>query len=440
MEIMTAESSVDFNRPQGMTHQRWVICSLLFMAIAIVYIGRGIVSFLEPSLEGTVPGMIPGHGYIPGLTAISYGRIAASYMAAYAVGMALSGAVLDWLGTRKTFIMSVLIWATAELLLGASFSVYSFGVFMFLLGIGEASNFPACIKTVAEWFPRRERALATGIFNAGANIGAIIAPLFVAFLVLHFGWRGAFRSGAVLGLMWLCGWILIYKNPETSQFISQPELDLILSDPIERVKRVPWSHIVAFKETWAFAIAKFLTDGVWWFYLFWLPHYLSDEYHLDLNANRLPVITVFAISCIGSVGGGYIAAFLIKRGKSENVARKTAMLICAVAVVPVYFAPHVHHLWWVVALVGLAAAAHQGWSANLFTLPSDIFPKAAVGSVTGLGGMIGAGGGALMHVIVGRLAYKHDYSPVFAYACSAYLIALIIIQIITPKLAPARVE
>jgi ACS family hexuronate transporter-like MFS transporter len=361
-------------------------------------------------------------------------------MAAYALGMALSGAVLDWLGTRRTFSISVMVWIAAELLLGASFSVYSFGIFMFLLGIGEASNFPACIKTVAEWFPKRERALATGLFNAGANIGAIVAPLLVAFLVFHFGWRGAFRSGALLGAFWLCLWLLIYRNPESSNRVSQTELNLILSDPVEKVQRLPYARVIMHKETWAFAIGKFLTDGVWWFYLFWLPHYLSDVYHLDIKANRFPVLTVYAISTVGSIGGGYISAFLIGRGKSNNFARKTAMLICASLAVPVYFAPHVHNLWLVVALVGVAAAAHQGWSANLFTLPSDIFPKAAVGSVTGLGGMIGAGGGALMHVIVGKLAYSHNYTPLFAYACSAYLIAFAIVQTITPKLAPARMD
>ena len=437
---MTIQNPVTFDRPEGKTNQRWVICFLLFLAITIVYIGRGIVSFLEPSLEGTVPGMIPGHGLIPGLTAESYGRIAASYSIAYALGMALAGGVLDWLGTRKTFMLSVAIWITAELLLGWSFSVLSFGIFMFLLGIGEASNFPACIKTVAEWFPKKERALSTGIFNSGANFGAIVAPLFVAFLVTHFGWRGAFRSGAVIAAIWLCAWYLLYGPPETSPRIGQQELDYILSDPVERVRRLPYSRVIAHKETWAFAIGKFLTDGVWWFYLFWLPHYLSDTYHLDLKQNRLPVITVFAISTIGSVGGGYISAFLINKGKSLNFSRKAALLICAACALPVFFAPHVNNLWLVVGLVGLAAAAHQGWSANLFTIPSDIFPKAAVGSVTGLGGMIGAGGGALMHVIVGRLAYSHDYTPVFAYACSAYLLAWVILQIMTPKLAPAIMD
>lgn len=426
--------------PETKTQQRWVICALLFFAITIVYIGRGIVSFLEPSLEGVVPGMTPGHGYIPGLTAISYGRIAALYMAAYAFGMALSGAVLDRLGTRRTFTIAVLIWITAEVMLGASFSVYSFGIFMFLLGIGEAANFPACIKTVAEWFPKKERALSTGIFNSGAPMGAIVAPLLVAFLVSMFGWRGAFRSGAALGAIWLCFWLWVYMKPEDSMRVSKPELDLILSDPVEQVKRVPYSQVITHKETWAFAIAKFLTDGVWWFYLFWLPHYLSDAYGLDLKANRFPVVTVFAISAIGSVGGGYLSSSMIHRGMALNFSRKLAMLICAIAVVPVYLAPHVHNLWLVVGLVGLAAAAHQGWSANLFTLPSDIFPKAAVGSVTGLGGMVGAAGGALMHVMVGKLAYRHDYTPLFAFACSAYLVALLVVQVITPKMAPAKMR
>ena len=420
-----------FRSPDRVSHQRWVICFLLFLATVIAYVDRGVIAYLERFLE-TV---------IPGLNSIKYGYILGAFTAAYAIGMVVAGGLTDKLGTRKAFAIAICLWSVAAMLPGAAFSVVTFAIAMFLLGLGEAANFPACIKTVAEWFPKRERALATGIFNSGANIGNIAVPLVVPFLVAFFGWRGAFVATGFTGRIWLACWLFYYRRPEQHRSVSPAELSLILSDPIEKVESVPWSRVLPCKETWAFAIAKFLTDPIWWFYLFWLPRYLQSTFGLSIAQNRLPVVMVYVIATVGSIGGGGISSVLLKRGKSLNVSRKTALLICALCVVPVFSAPFLHNLWSVVAVVGLAAAAHQGWSANVFTLPSDMFPKAAVASVTGIGGMAGACGGFLLQIATGLIVgLTHSYVPLFIIACLAYPTAFLVIHGISPKLAPAELE
>jgi ACS family hexuronate transporter-like MFS transporter len=401
------------------------------VATVIAYVDRGVIAYLEKFLEGI----------IPGLNSIKYGYILAAFQTAYAIGMLVAGGLTDKLGTRKAFAIAIGLWSVAAMLPGAAFSVTTFGIAMFILGLGEAANFPACIKTVAEWFPKRERALATGIFNSGANIGNIAVPLVVPALVVFVGWRGAFVVTGSFGIVWLIFWLIYYRRPEIHRSVSKAELELILSDPIEKLESVPWSRVLPCKETWAFAIGKFLTDPIWWFYLFWLPRYLQTTFGLSLSSNRLPLVIVYSVSTVGSIGGGWISSSLLNRGKSPNVSRKTAMLICALCVIPVIAAPYIHHLWLVVALVGLATAAHQGWSANLFTLPSDMFPKAAVGSVIGIGGMSGAIGGALLQVATGYIVkITNSYVPLFVVACGAYLLALVIIHLITPRLAPARID
>jgi ACS family hexuronate transporter-like MFS transporter len=417
--------------PDRVSHQRWVICAFLFFATVIAYIDRGVIAYLEKFLESI----------IPGLNSIKYGYILAAFQAAYAIGMVVAGGLTDKLGTRKAFAIAIGLWSVAAMLPGAAFSVITFGVAMFLLGLGESANFPACIKTVAEWFPKRERALATGIFNSGANIGNIVVPLVVPTLVALVTWRGAFVATGAAGVVWLIAWLIYYRRPELHRSVSRAELELILSDPVEQLETVPWSRVLPRKETWAFAIGKFLTDPIWWFYLFWLPRYLQSTFGLSLSQNRLPLVIVYSISTVGSIGGGWISSALLRAGKNANLSRKTAMLICALCVVPVFAAPYIHHLWVVVSLVGLAAAAHQGWSANLFTLPSDMFPKAAVGSVIGIGGMSGAIGGVLLQVATGYIVkLTNSYVPLFVIACLAYLLALGIIHAITPRLAPARLE
>jgi MFS transporter, ACS family, hexuronate transporter len=413
------------------SRRRWVICGFLFLATVIAYVDRGVIAYLEKFLESI----------IPGLNSVKYGYILAAFQAAYAIGMVVAGGLTDKLGTRKAFAIAIGLWSVAAMLPGAAFSVITFGIAMFLLGLGEAANFPACIKTVAEWFPKRERALATGIFNSGANIGNIVVPLIVPALVALVTWRGAFVLTGATGIVWLIGWLFYYRRPEEHRGVSKAELELILSDPGEKLETVPWSRVLPRKETWAFAIGKFLTDPIWWFYLFWLPRYLQSTFGLSLSENRLPLVIVYSVSTVGSIGGGWISSTLLNAGKSPNVSRKTAMLISAMCVMPVFAAPFIHNLWFVVALVGLATAAHQGWSANLFTLPSDMFPKAAVGSVIGIGGMSGAIGGVLLQLATGYIVkITGSYVPLFIIACVAYLLALLIIHGITPKLAPARID
>ena len=408
---------------------RWIICALLFFATVIAYVDRGVIGYLEKYLETVI-----------GWNSIQYGYITAGFQLAYAIGLVFAGRLTDRLGTRKGFAIAITIWSVAAMLPGAAYSTISFGVAMFILGLGEAANFPACIKTVAEWFPRKERALATGIFNSGANIGNIVVPLIVPFLVFSLGWRGAFVGTGALGFVWLGLWLWLYAKPETHRWVSAKELAIIHSDPPQEVYSLPWVKLIPRKETWAFSIAKFLTDPIWWFYLFWLPRYLQSTFHLNLVQSREPIVMVYVVSIAGSVGGGWLSAILIRRGKSENFSRKMALLTCALAVVPVVYAPFARNLWVVVALVGLAAAAHQGWSANLFTLPSDTFPKAAVASVVGIGGMMGAVGGALLQMATGYIvAWTNSYVPLFLLACSVYLVALLIIQLLAPKLAAAKI-
>jgi MFS transporter, ACS family, hexuronate transporter len=409
---------------------RWVICGLLFFATVIAYIDRGVIGYLEKFLEGVI-----------GWDSVQYGYMTACFQAAYAIGLISAGWLTDRLGTRKGFSFAIVLWSFAAMLPGAANSVLTFGMAMFILGLGEAANFPACLKTVAEWFPKKERALATGIFNSGANIGNILTPLIVPFLTLTFTWRGAFVATGATGFVWLAFWLWLYRKPEEHPGVSAAELALIQSDPVEKTSGVPWVKLFPCKETWAFAIAKFFTDPIWWFYLFWLPRYLQGTFKLSLTESRGPIVAVYAISCLGSIGGGYISAFLLKRGRSHNAARKTAMLICALAVVPVLYAPFATNIWVVVGLVGLAAAAHQGWSANLFTLPSDTFPKAAVGSVVGIGGMVGSLGGVLFQPLTGYIVKTTgSYVPLFIVAGLAYVTALIVVQTLSPKLLPAKLD
>jgi len=408
-----------------------VVCGFLFFATVIAYVDRGVIGYLEKFLESI----------IPGLNSVTYGYITATWTFAYAIGMLVAGGLTDKLGTRKAFAIAIGLWSVAAMLPGAAFSVSTLGIAMFLIGLGEAANFPACIKAIAEWFPKRERALATGIFNSGANMGNVVVPLIVPTLVLLVTWRGAFVVTGAFGILWLICWLIYYRRPELHRGVSKAELDLILSDPAESLEKVPWSRVLPRKETWAFAIGKFLTDPVWWFYLFWLPRYLQSTFGLSLTQNRLPLVIVYCISTVGSIGGGWISSALLGAGKSVNYSRKIAMLICALCVVPIFAAPYIHQLWVVVGLVGLATAAHQGWSANLFTLTSDMFPKAAVGSVIGIGGMSGAIGGVLLQLATGYIVkITNSYVPLFVTACLAYLVALIIIHLITPRLAPARIE
>jgi ACS family hexuronate transporter-like MFS transporter len=405
---------------------RWSICALLFFAATVNYIDRQVIGILKPTLQGVYD-----------WSEIDYSNIVFAFSAAYAIGMLAAGRFIDWLGVRKGFSLVVVFWSVAAMGHALARSVLGFGTARFALGLGESGSFPSSIKATAEWFPRKERALATGIFNAGTNIGAVIAPLAVPWITLTYGWQWAFIATGALGFLWVIAWLTIYNNPQVHPRLSSEELKYIQSDAAEAETKPTWRSLLPHRQTWAFAAGKFLTDPIWWVYLYWLPDFLHKSHGLSLTELGPPVVTIYLLADIGSVGGGWLSSFLIKRQWSVNASRKTAMLVCALAVVPIVFASMTASLWIAVALIGLATAAHQGWSANLFTLASDMFPRSAVGSVVGIGGMAGAVGGMLIAKIVGYiLEWTGSYLPVFIMAGSMYLIALVFIHLIVPRMEP----
>jgi ACS family hexuronate transporter-like MFS transporter len=409
---------------------RWTICALLFFAAVINYIDRQIIGILKPVLQTEL-----------GWDEIGYSNIVFWFQVAYAVGFIGIGRMMDKLGTRKGFTLSVGFWSLAAMAHAFAHSILTFSMARFALGLGEAGNFPAAIKTVAEWFPKKERALATGIFNSGTNIGAIVTPLTVPFIVANFGWRWAFVITGILGFIWLGFWLLLYSKPEENPRITVEELTHINSDPPETATLIPWASLLTYRQTWAFAIGKFLTDPIWWFYLFWIPGFLFEKFNLSLTSLGLPLVIIYLSADVGSIGGGWLSSSLIKRGWTINAARKTAMLICALCVVPIVFAAETANVWVAVALLSLATAAHQGWSANLFTTTSDMFPRRAIGSVVGVGGMAGAIGGMFIAKAAGYiLQWTGSYLYLFIIAGSSYLIALLIIQLLAPRLDEADVE
>jgi MFS transporter, ACS family, hexuronate transporter len=409
---------------------RWVVCGLLFYAATVNYADRNVIALLKPTLQGQFH-----------WSEIDYSNIIFTFQAAYAVGLLFVGRAIDWLGSRKGFSLCVMVWGAASMCHALARSVLGFSVARFFLGLGESGSFPASIKSIAEWFPKKERALATGIFNSGTNVGAIVAPLVIPWLIFRFSWKGAFVGIGTLDIVWLALWISFYRRPEDHPHVSPAELAYIQSDPIESTTPVRWAKLTLHRQMWAFAIGKFLTDPVWWLYLFWVPDFLYRNYHLPLRGMILPLLVIYNAATAGSVCGGWLSSGLIRRGWSINRGRKTAMLICAIAVVPIVLAAHTTHLWTAVSLVALAAAAHQGWSANIFTLASDMFPRRAVGSVVGIGGMAGAVGGMLIAKTVGYvLEWTGSFLPVFVIAGSAYLVALLVIQLLAPNLEPAPLE
>ena len=409
---------------------RWRICAMLLAATTINYIDRQVLGVLAPFLQETFS-----------WSEIDYGYIVTAFQAAYAIGLLCAGAVIDRLGTRIGYAIAIAIWSVAAMSHALAASVVGFMIARFFLGLGEAGNFPAAIKTVAEWFPRRERAFATGIFNSGSNIGAIVAPLMVPVVAATWGWQSAFLVTGVLSMAWLATWLLWYRAPEQQPKLAAAELQWIRSDPPEQAVKVPWSRIVRHRQAWAFVAAKFMTDPIWWFFLFWLPKFLHSQYGLTLTGLGLPLIAIFVMADIGSIGGGWLAGRFIRRGWSVNKARKGAMLVCALCVVPIIFAARAENLWVAVALIGLATAGHQGWSANVFTLTSDMFPRHAVGSVVGMGGFAGAVGGMMIATFIGFLLQSTgSYVPVFLMAGSAYLAALLVVHLLAPRLEPARLD
>ena len=411
---------------------RWVICALLFFATTINYIDRQVLGILatDENFKRTI-----------GWNEAEYGYVNTAFQAAYAIGLLVVGNLMDRFGTRKGFSFAIVFWSVAAMLHSLARSAVGFGVARFALGLGEAGNFPAAIKTVAEWFPKKERALATGIFNSGSNVGAIVAPLSVPWIAVNYGWQWAFIITGALGFVWLIFWLMAYRRPEEHPKLSPAELAHIQSDPAEPTTKIPWGRLFPHRQTWAFAFGKFMTDPIWWVYLFWLPKFLNTNYGLNITQIGIPLVVIYVAADVGSIGGGWLSGALIKRGWTVNRARKTAMLVCAVSVVPIMFAANASNLWVAVGLVSLSAAAHQGWSANIFTMASDMFPRRAVGSVVGIGGMAGSVGGMLIATTVGLiLQYTGSYLPIFIIAGSAYLVALLVIHLLAPRLEPADVE
>ncbi|MEJ1968141.1 MAG: MFS transporter [Rhizomicrobium sp.] len=353
------------------------------------------------------------------------------------------GWVIDKIGARLGFAAAIVVWTAAHVAHAAVRTLTGFTFVRVGLGLGESGNFPAGVKAVAEWFPKSERALATSIFNAGSGIGAIITPLIVPVIVIHFGWRAAFVITGAFSLVWLAFWLRLYTQPGQNRNVKPGELAFIESDPpdAEAHKSIPWTRLLTVKETWAYAIAKFLIDPIWWMYLFWLPGFFADRYHLDLRSFGPPVVAVYIMSDIGSVAGGWMSSRLIMLGYTISAARKLTMLISCFAILPIAFAMYADNLWLAVAILGIATAAHQSFSANLYTLPSDVFPRAAVGSVIGIGGTVGAVGGMLMSKYTGYVLQElGTYTPIFVVAAVAYALALIVVQVLSPRYAPAKVD
>jgi ACS family hexuronate transporter-like MFS transporter len=411
-------------------HYRWYIVALLFFATTINYVDRAVLGVLAPTLRTEI-----------GWTDQDYGYISAAFTLAYAIGFIFAGWFIDKIGTRIGYTVYLTIWSLAAAAHALVTSAFGFGIARFALGIGESGNFPAAIKTVAEWFPKKERALATGIFNAGSNVGAIIAPLVVPWIALHWGWQEAFIFTGLAGLIWILFWFPVYRHPSIHPKLSKRELEFIESDPPDSPAKISWVKLLPLKQTWAFSIGKFLTDAIWWFYLFWFPLFMNDRFGVDLRSIGLPMITVYLLADIGSVAGGWFSSFLIKKNWTINAARKTAMLVCALLILPVSIAPHVSGEWVAVIIIGIAAAAHQGFSANIFTTTSDMFPRKAVASVVGIGGFAGAMGGFFMNLGAGWLKQNTgSYEIMFAIAGVVYLLALLIMHLLVPKLEPAEIE
>lgn len=413
-----------------MTHFRWVICALLLLGTTKNYMDRQVLGVLKVTLQ---------HQF--GWNEIDYSNVVLAFQAAYAAGLLLVGRFIDRVGVRVGYAVAMAFWSLASMGHAIAHSLTDFIFARSALGFGEAGVFPASIKAVAEWFPKKERSLAIGIFNAGTNAGAIVTPLIVPWITIHWGWRSAFIVTGGLGFAWLALWLLIYRRPDEHPRVSPEELACIKSDPPTPAITIPWAKLASYRQAWAFVAGKFLTDPIWYVYLFWIPDYLQRNHGLHLAQLGLPIMVIYVISDFGSVAGGWLSSRLIKNGKSANFARKSTMLLCAFCVLPVISAYRMESLWGAVFIIGLAAAGHQGFSANLYSLTSDTFPVQAVGSVVGMGGMAGAVGGMLVAKVVGyALQWTGSYMFPFVLAGVSYFIALLSIQLLSPKLEPAGIQ
>jgi len=415
---------------------RWTIVLLLFFATAINYIDRQIIGILKPFIATDLNWSEEDYGYI--ITA---------FQISYAIGLLLTGPFLDKLGTRIGYLGAVAVWSIAGIAHAAASSVLGFAFFRSILGLSEAASFPAAVKSVAEWFPKRERALATGLFNSGSTVGAIIAPIIVTSVTLLLNWKWAFIITGLLGFLWILLWLLVYRSPSEHPKLSTEELQYINQDDETEKDLAPeqpsikWKQLLRFRSTYAICITRFISDWVWWFFLFWIPDYLSKLMHLDMKELVLPLIIIYAVSSVGGISGGWLSSFFIKSGVFVDRARKITILICAISVLPIMALSVTTNIWIIIFLLSLAAAGHQGWAANIFTVISDIYPKTAVASMMGLSGFFGAIGGALSASFVGLLLETtHSYTVIFLIASLMYVINWIIIKVMIPTIAPISLD
>jgi ACS family hexuronate transporter-like MFS transporter len=422
---------------------RWTVCALIFFATTVNYLDRQVIGILKPVLEKDLS-----------IGESEYSYIVMAFQFFYAFGMVIAGRLIDKFGTKIGYGLAVIFWSIAAMGHALARGGFGFGFWRALLGVSESANFPAAIKTVAEWFPKKERALATGIFNSGTNIGAIVAPLAVPAIITAWSWQAAFIITGAIGFIWIAFWFIFYEVPEKQRRLSEGELELIKSDADEKLeseKPIPWLQLLKYRQTWTFFIGKGLTDPIWWFYLFWIPGWLSEVKGtgLDVKSFGLPLVFIYSATTVGSIFGGWLSSFMIKKGMSPFKARKYTMLLFAFLVTPIVFASSSSiSTWGAVSLIALAASSHQAWSANIYTTVSDAFPKRAVSSVTGIGGMAGALGGLGVSYFAGFILnfYKKaghvetGYVVMFAIAGSAYLIAWIIMTIFAPKVKKAVID
>ncbi|MEO9022946.1 MAG: MFS transporter [Ginsengibacter sp.] len=414
---------------------RWFICFLLFAATTINYVDRQIFGLLKPDLE-----------QIYGWTEIDYSRIIMAFTASYALGMLFYSRIIDKIGTKKGYTISVSVWSIAAMLHAFVRTVLGFGIARFILGLGESGNYPAAVKTIGEWFPKKERAFAVGIMDSGSNIGAAVGPILVPILLVSFGWQFAFIITGSIGFLWLIVWRIFYKIPSEQKYLSEAEFKYIHSgqesEEEESITKVTWLQLLKLKQTWAFIVGKFFTDPIWFFFLFWLPSYFSSIFHIDFREPSIPLVLIYSGTMIGSLGGGYLSSWLIKKGWPVYKARKMALLVAALCVVPIMVTRYTNNMWVVVALLCLSVAANQAWSANIFTIVPDMFPKKVVATVVGLGGMAGAVGSVLFPLFIGYILefYKKSnnilagYNIIFLICGSSFLLAWFIMHFLVPKM------
>ncbi|HEU4632319.1 MAG TPA: MFS transporter [Gemmatimonadaceae bacterium] len=405
---------------------RWRIVALLFFATTLNYLDRQVIGILAPDLQRMFA-----------WSDTDYAKIVAAFKIAYAIGLVSMGGILDRIGTRVGYAAGLTLWSLAGMAHAAVGTVFGFSAARFALGIAEAANFPAAVKTVAEWFPKKERALATGIFNSGANIGAIVAPLVVPIIAVRYGWQWAFILTGGIGFVWLAFWLTSYRRPEVHPRLSGSELAYIQADGVEPTTKIPYLRLLPHRETLTVCLLKFVTDPVWWFFLFWLPKFLNERYGLSLLELGPPLVVIYLASDVGSIAGGWLSSSFVKRGHSIDFARKAAILICGLFAVPIFLVTQTDSLWVAVALISLGTAAHQGCSANIYTVMADVFPRRAVASVVGLAGLAGAVSGALVDGFVGiMLDRTGSYVPVFALFSCAYVLAWLVLRVGIPKIRP----